>query len=59
MPVEIRELVIRVRVEDQPPAASPIRPAASGAALGERELQRIIAACAEQVLKILENQKER
>lgn len=59
MPIEIRELVIRVRVEDQPAAASPSTGGGGRQPLNERELQYIIATCAEQVLKILEQQKEK
>ncbi len=65
MPIEVRELVIKARVEDTPQGTSGTN--ASGgssnspvrSALSERELQRIISLCAEEVLKVLKRQKER
>ncbi|GEP96025.1 DUF5908 family protein [Chitinophaga cymbidii] len=62
MPIEVRELVIRARVEDPPQHASGTPGGSSGApraGLSEGELQRIIALCAEEVMRILEKQKER
>lgn len=59
MPIEIRELMIKVRVEDQPAAASPVKAGAAGKSFSEKDLQRIIATCTEQVLKILQQQKEK
>lgn len=61
MPIEVRELVIRARVEDPPQHASGTS-GSSGAprsGLSDGELQRIIALCAEEVMRILEKQKER
>lgn len=63
MPIEVRELVIRARVEDPPQNASGTSGGSSSgvprAALSEWELQRIVALCAEEVMRILEKQKER
>lgn len=59
MPIEVRELVIRVRVEDQPVTVSPAKGGSVRQVLNERELQYIVATCAEQVLKILQQQKEK
>lgn len=62
MPIEIKELHIRVNVT--PPDSSDGRgaPAASSrrpGGLSAKEKQEIIAECVEQVMKILENKKER
>ncbi|QEH43694.1 DUF5908 family protein [Chitinophaga sp. XS-30] len=62
MPIEVRELVIKARVEDPPQGASGSSGSAGTsprAALSEWELQRIVALCAEEVMKILKRQKER
>lgn len=62
MPIEIRELVIRARVEETPPknasgsnggAASPSR------GMNAADMQKIVAMCAEEVIKALKQQKER
>ncbi|GAA0560496.1 DUF5908 family protein [Chitinophaga japonensis] len=60
MPIEVRELVIKARVEEIPRSSA----AGNGATgrsgtLSESELQTIIALCAEEVLKIIKKQKER
>lgn len=54
MPIEIRELVIRARVE--PPAAAPAAAAPEG---GADERRDIVAECVEQVLEILRLREER
>ncbi|MBO9150670.1 DUF5908 family protein [Chitinophaga sp. GCM10012297] len=62
MPIEIRELVIRARVEEKTPqtasggsggSASPSR------GMNAADMQRIVAMCAEEVIKALKQQKER
>lgn len=63
MPIEVRELVIKARVEDPPQGSSGQSGGSSSGAvratLSEGELQRIISSCAEEVMRILEKQKER
>lgn len=63
MPIEVRELVIKARVEDLPNNAGNNgegRPATgSRPALTERELQAIVEMCTEAVLKIMDRQKQR
>jgi Family of unknown function (DUF5908) len=53
MPIEIRELVIRARVE--PPSSAP----SAHAAASEEERRDIVAECVEQVLEILRRREER
>ena len=55
MPIEIRELHIRVAVEARP---EPQRPGQSPRA-GDAEREAMIAECVEQVLRILRSRKER
>ena len=59
MPIEIRELHIRVAVNPEPqnPASAPH----SASAGGEMHLEKdaIVAECVEQVLQILQTRKER
>lgn len=58
MPIVVRELVIRARVEEVGAAANGAgRPPASG--LPDMDLQRIVSLCVEQVMDNLERQKER
>jgi len=60
MPIEIRELVIRARVEEQPsssPSAATHR--TTGQRPSDSDLQKIVALCAEEVLKVLKRQKEK
>ncbi|KAF0195080.1 MAG: hypothetical protein FD166_3137 [Bacteroidetes bacterium] len=62
MPIEIKELHIRVNVT--PPASGQTPPAPGGSPgqperLTGRQRQELIAECVEQVMKILENKKER
>lgn len=58
MPIEIRELIIRARIDDSttanPQAATP-----SPQFLSSTDREAIIAACVEQVMQILEDKKER
>lgn len=57
MPIEIKELHIRVTVKTTPGGAPAAR---SEYAAGEDEArERIVAECVEQVLQILQNKKER
>lgn len=58
MPIEIRELVIKARVDDNPPANNAGN-VVSMQTLSDRDLQKIVALCAEEVLKVLKRQKER
>jgi hypothetical protein len=57
MPVEVRELIITARVEDKKSAQnnSPVKMQG----LTNRELERIVALCAEQVMDIIKRQNER
>ena len=57
MPVEIKELHIRVAVDAGP---GPPPPAGQGAADGEAaDKDAIVAECVEQVLQIIQSKKER
>ncbi len=63
MPIEIRQLIIRATVEEEPPAG-PGKPSASatsrsspGASATERA--RLIAECVDQVMEVLREQEER
>jgi hypothetical protein len=58
MPVEIRELIITARVEDKASTRNGSSPVKMQG-MSERELQRIVTLCAEQVMDILNRQKER
>jgi hypothetical protein len=60
MPVDIRELIITARVEDKSSGSksngsSPVKTQG----MNERELQRIVSLCAEQVMDIIKRQTER
>ena len=58
MPIEIRELHIKVAIAEGPEAAAaPPAPAQGGAAAPA--LDAIVAECVEQVLRILQHSKER
>ncbi len=62
MPIEIRELVIRARVEEQPSGQSGSSgPAAGGASTSsaQPDIQQIVAICAEEVMRLLKKQNER
>jgi hypothetical protein len=56
MPVEIRELHIRVAVDARPAPAAPIANSASGEGT---DRDSIVAECVEQVLQIVQSKKER
>ncbi|MEL7601115.1 MAG: DUF5908 family protein [Proteiniphilum sp.] len=53
MPIEIKELHVRINVEERTPAAG----VAGEATQGEKD--QIIAACVEQVMEILSKKEER
>lgn len=53
MPIEIKELHVRINVEESTPAAN-----AAGEAT-QSEKDQIIAACVEQVMEILSKKEER
>jgi hypothetical protein len=55
MPIEIRELQIKVAVQSTPPSQQGISNAASPIA----DQDAVVAACVEQVLEILERKNER
>jgi hypothetical protein len=58
MPIEIRELIIRARVEETS-AAIPSRNGSRHSQTSMAEREAIVAACVEQVLKILADKQER
>ena len=59
MPVEIRELHIRVAVNPEAAKrASPAKPASAGGGSGA-DKDAIVAECVEQVLQIIQSKKER
>ncbi|WP_126247620.1 DUF5908 family protein [Chitinophaga rhizosphaerae] len=62
MPIEIRELVIRARVEEPQPAPSGPAGTSSGggaASSSQPDIQQIVAACTDAVMRLLKKQKER
>lgn len=58
MPIEIRELNIRVSV-NQSPAEQDSKPSGGGSGGGGADKDEIIAECVEQILEILKNKNER
>lgn len=61
MPIEIKELHIKVSVNPPPggpPAATPAQPASAGGGGGQGK-DEIVAECVEQVLQILQQKNER
>ncbi|WP_162996304.1 DUF5908 family protein [Mucilaginibacter celer] len=58
MPIEIRELNIRVSV-NQSPAEQDAKPSGSSGGGGGADKDEIIAECVEQILEILKNKNER
>ena len=60
MPIEVRELVIRARVEDTVPAhQNSSRTSRQKPVLTDGELEAIIARCVEEVMDIMRKQRER
>jgi Family of unknown function (DUF5908) len=59
MPIEIKELHIRVAVNAAPPGSAPPAAKAPGAGAGGADRDAIVAECVEQVLDILQGKKER
>lgn len=57
MSIEVRELIIRARVEETSSGSGGGNGVQSS--MNEKEIQKIIALCAEEVLKVLKRQKER
>jgi len=53
MPIEIKELIIKAEISDQQGSES------SSARPGKKEKQKLIQECVEQVLEILNREKER
>ncbi|CAL1517148.1 DUF5908 family protein [Chitinophaga sp. MM2321] len=53
MPIEIKELNIKVQVQDSMPQTN------TGSTVSENQLNSIVAECVEQVLKIVNEKKER
>ena len=52
MPIEIKELHIKINVDESPESSSP-------SSDGQNEKDKIIEACVEQVMEILSNKEER
>lgn len=61
MPVEIKELHIRVAVDASPPGQSSVGPSAASAtpSAGSADRDTIVAECVEQVMHILQVKGER
>ena len=61
MPIEVRELVIKARIEDISGGEKEGEKssAASSSSISEMELQAIVEMCTEEVLKIIERKKQR
>lgn len=61
MPIEIRELVIRARVEEPSSGQSGSGGSSSGSAASQQQpdIQQIVALCAEEVMKLLKKQNDR
>ena len=62
MPIVVRELVIRARVEEAAGVSAgnrPPHPSADASGMRDAEIQRIVALCVEQVMERLEREKER
>lgn len=55
MPIEIREVVIRARVQDAQSTSDP----AKASAVQSSDLEALIQECVQQVLQILEDKKAR
>jgi hypothetical protein len=52
MPIEIKELNIRINVNDKPATSDPAKK-------GKEDKESIVAACVEQVVEILKKNQER
>ncbi|MEM7298567.1 MAG: DUF5908 family protein [Bacteroidota bacterium] len=61
MPIEVRELIIRARVEDPDTSAQPSTFSAGHQpqSIDEQELHTIVNLCVEKVISILKRQKVR
>ncbi|QJW89133.1 hypothetical protein HNV11_06875 [Spirosoma taeanense] len=59
MPIEIRELVIRARVDETETASQTDSGNRRGGTLTRADREAIIAACVEQVMQMLEDKQER
>ena len=57
MPIEIRELIIKARVENV--ASQSTGSASQQQRMTERDMQKIIERCVEEVMKIIKRQKEK
>jgi hypothetical protein len=59
MPIEIRELHIRVAVNSEPGKQGAAQPGAPSDAGSHAEQDAVVAMCVEQVMQILQSKKER
>ena len=62
MPIEVRELIIKTRVEEVSSGSgggNANNGNAHSKSLTERDMHKIVAMCAEEVMKALKRQKER
>jgi len=59
MPIEIKELHIRVAINASPSGSPAAVATAGGSAVGDQAKDAITAACVEQVLQILQSKMER
>jgi hypothetical protein len=59
MPIEIRELHIRVAVNPDPGRQGAAQPNASSDAGSHADQDAVVAMCVEQVMQILQSKKER
>ena len=57
MPIEIRELIIKARVENV--ASQSAGSTSQQQRMTERDMQKIIERCVEEVMKIIKRQKEK
>ena len=57
MPIEIRELIIKARVENL--ASQNAASSSQQQRMTERDLQKIIERCVEEVMRIIKRQKEK
>lgn len=59
MPIEIRELVIKASIDEAHLASRATNGSTQSSSLSSSDKEAIVAACLEQVFKVLEEQKER